>query len=86
MNPFRNKASFCGEEWLATRPTPQAGGPSLFCFPRLIIQYIRSYLPYWRPFLHPQPVDAPRRGDSDPLDGNTNIIQLKYITDMTKVI
>jgi len=43
MNPFRNKASFCGEEWLATRPTPQAGGPPLFCFPRLIIQYIRSY-------------------------------------------
>ena len=75
-NPFRNKASFGGEEWLETRPTPQAGGPPLFCFPRLLIQYIRSYPPYWRPFLHPQPEDAPRRGDRNPLDGNANI-QLK---------
>ena len=31
------------------------------------IQYIRSYTPYWRPFLHPQPEAAPCRGDRDPL-------------------
>ena len=29
--------------------------------------YIRSYPPYWRPFLHPQLEDAPCRGDKDSL-------------------
>jgi hypothetical protein len=48
-------------------PNPQAGGPPLVGSPRLLIQYIRSYPPYWRPFLHPQPEDAPCRGDRDPL-------------------
>ena len=36
-------------------------------FPRLFIQYIRSYPPYWRPFHHPPSEDAPCRGDRDPL-------------------
>ena len=35
--------------------------------PRLLIQYIRSYRPYWRPFLLPQSEDAPCPGDRDPL-------------------
>ena len=48
-------------------PNPQAGGPPLVGCPRLFIQYIRSYPPYWRPFLHLQPEDAPCRGDRDPL-------------------
>jgi len=26
--------------------------------PRLLIQYVRSYPPYWRSFLHPQPEDV----------------------------
>ena len=34
-------------------PNPQDGGPRLVGCPRLLIQYIRSYHPYWRPFLHP---------------------------------
>ena len=46
---------------------PQTGGPPLVGCPRLLIQYIRSYPPYRRPFLHPQPEDAPCRGDRDPL-------------------
>jgi hypothetical protein len=56
---FRNVIRFHGEELLAPRPNPQVGGPPLVggC-PRLLIQYIRSYPPYWRPFLHPQPEDA----------------------------
>ena len=62
---FRNKASFYGQEVSAHRP-PQ-GGPLLVDCPRLLIQYIRSYPPNWRPFLHPQPEDAPCRGDTDPL-------------------
>ena len=64
---FRNRIHFYGQELLASRPTPQAGGPPLVVCPRLLTQYIRSYLPYWWPFLHPQPEDAPCRGDRDPL-------------------
>jgi len=33
----------------------------------MIIQYISSYPPSWRPFLHPQPENAPCRGGRDPL-------------------
>jgi hypothetical protein len=42
---FRNKLIFYGEEELAPRPTPQAGGPPHVGCPRLLIQYIRSYPP-----------------------------------------
>ena len=64
---FLNKTHFYGEEFLAPRPTPQAGPPHFVGCPRLLIQYIRSYCPYWWPFLHPQPEDAPCRSDRDPL-------------------
>ena len=50
---------------VSTSPIPQAGGPPLVGCPQLLIQYIRSYPPYWRPFLHPQPEDAPCCGDRD---------------------
>ena len=52
---------------VSTSPNPQAGGPPLVGSPRLLFQFIRSYPPYWRPFLYPQPEDAPCRGDRDPL-------------------
>ena len=58
---------FHGEALSAPHPTPQAGGPPLVGCPRLLIQYIRSYPPYPRPFLHPQPEGTPCRGDRDPL-------------------
>ena len=51
---------------VSTSPNPQAGGPPLVGCPRLLIRFIHSYPPYWRPFLHPQPEDAPCRGDRDP--------------------
>jgi hypothetical protein len=51
---------------VSTSPNPQAWGPPLVGCPRLLIQFIHSYPPYRRPFLHPQPEDAPRRGDRDP--------------------
>jgi len=56
---------------VSTSPNPKAGGPPLVGCPRLLIQYIRSYPPYRRPFLFPQPEDAPCRGDRDPLHGST---------------
>ena len=54
---------------VSTSPNPQAGGPPLFGCPQLLIQFIRSYPPYRRAFLYPQPEDAPCRGDRDPLHG-----------------
>ena len=51
---------------VSTSSNHQAGGPHLVGCPRLLIQFIHSYPPYWRPFLHPQPGDAPCRGDRDP--------------------
>ena len=59
---FRNRIRLYSE--LLAPPNPQAGGSHLVGCPRLLIQYIHSYPPYWRPFLHPQPEDAPCRGDS----------------------
>jgi len=52
---------------VSTSPNPQAGGPHIVGCPRLLIQHIRSYAAYWRPLLHPQPEDAPCRGDSNTL-------------------
>ena len=52
---------------VSTSPNPQAGGSPLVGCPRMLIQFIRSYPPYRRPFLYPQPEDAPRRDDRGPL-------------------
>ena len=51
---------------VSASPNPQAGGPPLVGCPRLLIQFFRSYPPYRKPLLHPQPEDAPCRGDGDP--------------------
>jgi hypothetical protein len=64
---FSNKDSFLQWGVVSLSPNTQAGGPPLVGCLRLLIQYIRSYLPYWRAFLHPQPEDAPCRSDKDPL-------------------
>jgi hypothetical protein len=53
-----------------TSPNRRAGGPPLVGCMRLLSQYIRGNPPYWRPFLHPQPEDAPCRGDR-PIKSNT---------------
>jgi len=77
---FRNMIRFDREELLALCPTPQAGGPPLVGCPRVFIQYIRSYPPYCRPFLHPQPEDAPCHGDRDPFIILTNFTCKIYTT------
>jgi len=65
---------------VSTSPNPQAGGPPLVGCPRLFIQYIRSNPPYRRPFLYPQPEDAPCRGDRDPLHrvNGAMVIKLRW--------
>jgi hypothetical protein len=62
-NHLVTKSRFYGAELLAPRPEPQVGGSPFISCPRLFIQYIRSYPPYWRPFLHWQSEDAPCRCD-----------------------
>ena len=49
-----------------TSPNPQVEGPLPVNSPRLLIQYIHSYPPYWRLFLHLQPEDTPCHSDRDP--------------------
>jgi hypothetical protein len=51
--------------------------PPLVGCPWLPVQYICSYPPYWRPFLHPQPEDAPCYGDRDHLVMGTSVYQFK---------
>ena len=57
-------------------PNPKAGGPPLVRCPRLLIQYIRSYPPYRRPFPHQQPEDAPGRDDRDPQTRDVHVTLL----------
>jgi len=52
---------------VSTPHNSQAWEPPLVGCPWLLIQYICSYPPYWSLFLHLQPVDAPCRGDRNPL-------------------
>jgi len=63
---FRNKDSL-RRGVVSTLPKLQDGEPPRVGCPRLLIQYTRSCPPNWRPFLHPQPKEAPCRGDRDPL-------------------
>ena len=65
---FLNKIFLQGR-FVRTSPNPQVGVPPLVSCPRLLIQFIRSYPPYRRPILYPQPEDMPWRGDRDPLHG-----------------
>jgi hypothetical protein len=62
-----HNSCFYGEALLAPRPTPKLEDHPLVGCPRLLIQFILSYPPYRRTFLHPQPEDAPCRGVRDPL-------------------
>ena len=78
---------FYNEELLAPSPThhPKVGDHPFsvvrHCF---FFQYIRGYPPYWRPFLHPQPENAPCRGDRDPLI--TGIWLLGKLRSYTKIM
>jgi len=58
---------FHSEEFLEPRPAPKLKRPPLFGCLQLLILCIRSYPPYWRQFLHPQPEGVPFRGDRDRL-------------------
>jgi hypothetical protein len=64
---FRNVAIFYGEELLAPRPTPKLEDHPLSAVCDCLFNVFAATLHIRRPFLHPQPEDAPCRGDRDPI-------------------
>jgi hypothetical protein len=63
---FRNMVIFYGEELLAPRPTPKLEDHPLSAVRDRLFNVFAATLHIRRPFLHPQPEDAPCRGDRDP--------------------
>ena len=70
---------------VSTPPNPQAGGSHLVGCPRLLRQYTRGWPPHWRPFLHPQPVDAPHRVYTDPDKHGYLSVSHRQTVNMAKV-
>jgi hypothetical protein len=69
---FRNIIIFYGEELLAPRPTPKLEDHPLSAVRDFLFNVFAATLHTWRPFLHPQPEDAPCRGGRDPLNMETD--------------
>jgi hypothetical protein len=64
---FRNIVIFYGEELLAPRPTPNLEDHPFSAVRDCLFDVFAATLHNWRPFLDPQPEDAPWRGDRDHL-------------------
>jgi hypothetical protein len=64
---FRNMVIFYGEELLAPRPTPKLEDHPLSTVRDCLFNVFAATLHIRRPFLHPQPENAPCCGDRDPL-------------------
>jgi hypothetical protein len=62
---FRNTVFFYGEELLAPRPTPKLEDHPLSAVRDCLFDVFAATLHIRRPFLRPQPEDAPCRGDRD---------------------
>jgi hypothetical protein len=63
---FSNKFIFYGEGLLTLRPTPKLEDHPLPFVRGCLFNIFAAKLHSWRPFLHPQPEDAPCCGDRDP--------------------
>jgi hypothetical protein len=64
---FRNVDMFYGKELLAPRPTPKLEDHPFSAVCDCLFNVFTATLHIRRPFVHPQPEDAPCRGDRDPL-------------------
>jgi hypothetical protein len=64
---FRKMVIFYGEVLLAPLPTPKLEGHPLSAVRDCLFNVFAATLHIRRPFLHPQPEDAPFRGDRDGL-------------------
>jgi hypothetical protein len=76
---FRNITIFYGEELLAPRPTPKLEDHPLSAVRDCLFSVFAATLHTWRPFLHPQPEDAPCHGDRDPLNMENAVIHSSKI-------
>jgi hypothetical protein len=63
---FRNKLIIYGEKLLAPRPTPKLEDRPLSAVRDCLFNIFAATLQNWRGLLHPQPEDAPCRGDKEP--------------------
>jgi len=63
----RNMTRFYGGELLAPRPTPKLEDHPSSAVRDCLFNIFAAIHHNWRPFLHPQPEDAPCRGDRDPI-------------------
>jgi hypothetical protein len=68
---------FYSEELLAPRTTPKLEGHILSAVRDFLFNIFATTLHIWRPFLHPQPEDAPCRGDRDPLSAVFSAYKIK---------
>jgi hypothetical protein len=64
---------FYGEELLAPRPTSKLEDHPVSAVRDCLFNVFVATIHNWRPFLHPQPEDAPCSGDRDPLNTVTGI-------------
>jgi hypothetical protein len=76
---FRNMVIFCGEELLAPPPTPKLENHPLSAVRDSLFNVFAATLHMRRPFLHPQPEDAPCRGDRETL-----VMEKKALTKLCK--
>jgi hypothetical protein len=65
---FRNIIIFYGEGLLVPRLTPKLEDHPFSAVRDCLFNVFAATLHNWKPFLHPQPEDAPYRGDRDPLN------------------
>jgi hypothetical protein len=67
---FRNMVTFYGEELLAPLPTPKMEDHLLSAVRDCLFNVFAATLHIRRPFLHPQPQDAPYCGDGPTYRGD----------------
>jgi hypothetical protein len=63
---FRNNKNFLRLGVVSPTPNLQAGGPTLSAVRNCLFNIFTATLHIWRTSLHPQPEDAPYRGDKGP--------------------
>jgi hypothetical protein len=86
---FRNVIIFYAEELLAPLPTQKLEDHPLSAVRDCLFNIFAATIHMHRPFLHPQPEDAPCRGDRDPLivvSGVTAIRKLGTSSDKRRVL
>jgi hypothetical protein len=71
---FMNRSIFYCEDLLAPRPSPKLENRPMSAVRDCLFNIFAATLHNCRPFLHPQPEDAPCCGDRDPL------ITVRYLT------